>query len=155
MMRLLFALWIALFSLSSAQALELSWRGRAVGVSSSGCTAFNGMGKDWFAFLWPPLTGTTNTSASTFTIRSGGSSEGFHLKSDGNFTAMFKPVRGVHIGTGVGVYDAQIRLLDQVPATITAASPRITGRLQVKGFNSDGACLVTFRFALSRHVDHR
>jgi hypothetical protein len=154
MIRFLCVLLSALFSLSPAHALELSWRGRAVAASSSGCTGFDAMGREWFAFLWPPLAGTTNTSTSTFTIRSGGWSEGFNLKGDGNFTGIFKAVRGVHIATGVGVYDAQIKLLDQVPATITPASPRITGRLQIKGFNSEVACLVTIRFTLARHVDH-
>lgn len=76
---------------------------------------------------------------STFTLHTGSSSEGFRLNSNGNFTTAFKNVTAVHAYTGVGTYQAKIKLLSQSPATITTTTPNITGRLQIQNFDNTPA----------------
>ena len=140
---------------TSAQALELAWKGGAVVVATANCAGgWNPLGADFHAYLWPPVTNvaTTNPNTEVFTLHESGA-EGFRLNNPGVFTTIAKAGTGTHIYTATGQYPVSIQLVFQSPATIVSTTMFVNGQLKIIGFDNRPSCVVTFNYALVKHVE--
>jgi hypothetical protein len=146
-----------LFAAQSAQAAEISWKGGARAVATTGCAGrWDPLNDSWYAYYFFPLAGTTNGSQSTFALHDGRSSEAFQV--NGLFSSTARDVTATHIYTRAGQYPATFRFTSLSPAqsAITTSTKVITGRAIInKWDNYDGlsTCSVAIEFTLLRNPE--
>ena len=149
------ALYIAAASLALmlSPAHAVQWIGGASIVAQAGTCPFgNAVGDRFFVRFRP--SGLGNDANSNLNFFDDSFAQG-HRLNNGRFTTTFKRVTATSIGGGSGSNtDTFVRFTSQNPATLTATTPFINIVGQIRGYDFQPNCTVTFRAAVTLRVEN-
>ena len=146
---------LSLAGLSAAQADFVDWYGSGVITNVNNCPIGNfenHVNRNFHARCLPPNIGTNGANVSLSFLNQHWA-QGY--SRNGSFTSAFQNVTAQTIARfpGPSGYQVQVRVITQTPASITAATPMITLKGQVKGFSgfpTNNNCVADFTVTVFR-----
>ena len=145
---------LAVVAASPVSAAEVRFYGAFVVTEQAGtCPNGDQVGQRFFARFRPRNLG-DNPPHSDLNLFEISFAQGFRL-FDGAFGGSFKQVQATFIGGGSGLNEdnpVRVKFLTQEPSPIKANTPFVNITGQIKGYDFQPNCTVTFSLALTKQV---